>query len=181
LFWRRSLPPTRCSAKLRKSMRVISVIATAAAMIITALPSNAAVSGAATTPKVPARVSDRYRQGRDTGSGSGLDQHGVRCLPGRLQGCDNESRFHSGRCGRRFACLRWANRLHTDVQHVDETANVQGDVNLTTGKFQATSTSVTGTGALNGISGSLTFLGTQMSGSFTETITGSLCSRVRPW
>ena len=62
-------------------------------------------------------------------------------------------------------------------------AQVQGAVDLTTGKFRAQSTSVTGTGALAGISGSLTFAGTQdlASGKFTESIRGSLCSRVRPW
>jgi len=62
-------------------------------------------------------------------------------------------------------------------------AQVQGAVDLTTGKFRAQSTSVTGSGALAGISGSLTFAGTQdlASGKFTESIRGSLCSRVRPW
>jgi hypothetical protein len=63
------------------------------------------------------------------------------------------------------------------------TAQVQGTVDLDSGKFRAQSTSITGTGVLAGISGSLTFAGTQdlASGKFTESIRGSLCSRVRPW
>ena len=63
------------------------------------------------------------------------------------------------------------------------TAQVQGTVDLDSGKFRAQSTSITGTGVLAGISGSLTFAGTQdlASGKFAESIRGSLCSRVRPW
>lgn len=63
------------------------------------------------------------------------------------------------------------------------TADVQGSVDVSTGiptAFQATSTSVTGSGPLAGISGALTFEGTQDAhGLFTETIAGKLCSPVR--
>lgn len=63
------------------------------------------------------------------------------------------------------------------------TANVQGSVDLATGVFQATSTSVFGSGLLSGVSGSLVIVGTQdlATGAFTETIRGSLCTRLRPW
>ena len=63
------------------------------------------------------------------------------------------------------------------------TAQVQGTVDLSSGKFRAQSTSITGTGLLAGISGSLTFVGTQdlVTQEFRESIRGSLCSRVRPW
>jgi hypothetical protein len=63
------------------------------------------------------------------------------------------------------------------------TANVQGSVNLSTGVFQATSITVTGVGLLSGVSGSLVFRGTEnlATGAFTETIRGTLCSRMLPW
>jgi len=61
------------------------------------------------------------------------------------------------------------------------TANVLGTVDLGRGSFQATSTSVTGTGLLTGVSGSLTFRGTEnlSTGVFNETITGRVCSPIR--
>jgi hypothetical protein len=57
------------------------------------------------------------------------------------------------------------------------TAQVAGTLNVATGAFSATSSSVTGTGLLARISGSLTFNGNEnlATGSFTETITGRLC------
>ena len=167
---------------LRKSMRVISVIAAAAAMIITALPSNAAVSGAAATPKVCLPVS-LTAAGRDAIPDPDpvlINTVSDVFLAGYKVATTKAGFTPGGVVGDSLAFagpIVFTPTFSTSTL----TANVQGDVNLTTGKFQATSTSVTGTGALNGISGSLTFLGTQMSGSFTETITGSLCSRVRPW
>jgi hypothetical protein len=65
----------------------------------------------------------------------------------------------------------------TSVGGLSFTADVQGSVDVGSGAFQATSTSVTGTGPLAGISGSLTFQGIQSAdGLFTETIAGKLCS-----
>ncbi len=57
------------------------------------------------------------------------------------------------------------------------TATVNGSVDLSTGMFTATSTRVTGTRHLSGVTGELTFAGTENSatGAFTETITGVLC------
>jgi hypothetical protein len=57
------------------------------------------------------------------------------------------------------------------------TAQVAGTLNVATGAFSATSSSVTGTGLLARTSGTLTFNGNEnlATGSFTETITGRLC------
>ncbi|MEP6852061.1 MAG: hypothetical protein ABJA87_05315 [bacterium] len=57
------------------------------------------------------------------------------------------------------------------------TATVAGSVDLATGTFQATSTSVTAAGVPLVVSGALTFRGTEnlSTGAFTETITGRLC------
>ena len=62
------------------------------------------------------------------------------------------------------------------------TAQVTGTLDVTTGQFQATSTSITGRGRLAGATGSLTFSGVQnlVTGSFTETITGVICVDLSP-
>ncbi len=171
---------------LRKSMRVIAVIAAAAAMIITALPSNAAVSGAAATPKVclPVYLTATGRDANpDPGPAPALINTVSDVFLARHKVATTKAGFTPG--GVVEGSLAFAGPIvFTPLSSTSTlTANVQGDVNLTTGKFRATSTSVTGMGALSGISGSLTFIGTQdfVEGSFTETITGTLCLRVRPW
>ena len=60
------------------------------------------------------------------------------------------------------------------------TAPVTGTLDVATGAFTSSSTTVTGSGALRSLSGSLTFVGVEnlTSGSFTETITGRLCSPI---
>lgn len=57
------------------------------------------------------------------------------------------------------------------------TAQVAGTFDLTTGAFLATSTSITGTGLLRGITGRVTLVGHESltNGTFTETLTGQLC------
>jgi hypothetical protein len=62
------------------------------------------------------------------------------------------------------------------------TAQVTGTLDVTNGQFQATSTSITGTGRLAGATGSLTFSGVEnlATGSFTETITGVICVDLSP-
>ena len=57
------------------------------------------------------------------------------------------------------------------------TAQVAGTFDVASGAFQATSTSLTGTGLLRGVSGSVTLQGLEDFATlrFTETITGRLC------
>jgi hypothetical protein len=58
------------------------------------------------------------------------------------------------------------------------TALVAGSVNTATGAFASQSTSLSGTGAFRGVTGSLKLVGTEnlQTGAFTETITGRLCA-----
>jgi hypothetical protein len=58
------------------------------------------------------------------------------------------------------------------------TAQVAGSVNTATGAFASQSTSLSGTGAFRGVTGSLKLVGTEnlQTGAFTETITGRLCA-----
>jgi hypothetical protein len=60
------------------------------------------------------------------------------------------------------------------------TADVQGSVDVASGIFQATSTTVSGTGLLASVSGELTFTGAEnlTTRTFSETITGTLCAPV---
>ncbi len=60
------------------------------------------------------------------------------------------------------------------------TAPVTGTLDATTGAFASSSTTVTGSGALRSVRGSMTFTGVEnlASGAFTETIKGRLCSSI---
>jgi hypothetical protein len=57
------------------------------------------------------------------------------------------------------------------------TAQVTGTLDVTTGVFTSTSTSVAGTGLLRHVTGDLTFTGTEdlATGAFAESISGHLC------
>ncbi len=57
------------------------------------------------------------------------------------------------------------------------TAQVTGTLDVTTGVFTSTSTSVSGTGLLRHVTGDLTFTGTEdlATGAFSESISGHLC------
>lgn len=57
-------------------------------------------------------------------------------------------------------------------------ADVTGTLETSTGDFTATSTALTGTGGLAGVTGQLTFSGHEdlSTGAFTETISGALCA-----
>ena len=58
------------------------------------------------------------------------------------------------------------------------TAQVSGTLDVTTGAFTSTSSSLTGTGLLRGVTGELTFTGTEDlgTGAFTERVDGRLCA-----
>jgi hypothetical protein len=57
------------------------------------------------------------------------------------------------------------------------TAQLAGSFDVVTGVFSARSTSVSGVGALHGVTGTLAVLGTEnfTTGAFTETLSGTLC------
>jgi hypothetical protein len=63
------------------------------------------------------------------------------------------------------------------VRHGTLAVGVVGTFDLSSGKFRALSTSLSGTGRLAGASGSLVFDGTEdlSTGAFTEVLTGDLC------
>lgn len=63
------------------------------------------------------------------------------------------------------------------THHGTLTVNVAGTFNTATGVFQATGQIVHGTGMLAGATGVLTFVGVEdlTTGSFTQTITGTVC------
>jgi hypothetical protein len=62
------------------------------------------------------------------------------------------------------------------------TAQVSGTLDVATGEFNATTSSVSGTGKLAGATGSLSFNGVEdlSTGSFTENVTGEVCADLSP-
>ncbi|MEO5745431.1 MAG: hypothetical protein ABIQ53_12710 [Terracoccus sp.] len=60
------------------------------------------------------------------------------------------------------------------------TVPVTGTLDVTTGAFSSSSTTVTGSGVLSSVSGALTFTGVEnlTTGAFTETVKGRLCSSI---
>jgi hypothetical protein len=68
------------------------------------------------------------------------------------------------------------------VNNATLTAEVSGTLDAATGEFEATTSSVSGTGKLAGASGSLSFSGVEdlSTGSFTEHVTGEICADLSP-
>jgi hypothetical protein len=68
------------------------------------------------------------------------------------------------------------------VNNATLTANVSGTLDLATGEFQATTSSISGTGKLAGATGSLSFNGVEdlSTGDFTEDVTGEICADLSP-
>jgi len=68
------------------------------------------------------------------------------------------------------------------VNNATLTANVSGTLDLATGEFQATTSSISGTGKLAGATGELSFNGVEdlSTGSFTEDVTGDICADLSP-
>jgi hypothetical protein len=62
------------------------------------------------------------------------------------------------------------------------TAQVSGTLDVATGEFSATTSSISGTGKLAGATGSLSFNGVEdlLTGSFTENVTGEVCADLSP-
>jgi hypothetical protein len=62
------------------------------------------------------------------------------------------------------------------------TAQVSGTLDVATGEFNATTSSISGTGKLAGATGSLSLNGVEdlLSGSFTEDVTGEICADLSP-
>ena len=66
------------------------------------------------------------------------------------------------------------------VSHASLTAQVNGAVDVVTGVFTASSTTVSGTGFLTAVSGHVTIQGNEnlTTGAFTEMVTGKLCAPI---
>lgn len=68
------------------------------------------------------------------------------------------------------------------VNNATLTAHVSGTLDVATGEFNATTSSISGTGKLLGATGSLSFNGVEdlSTGSFTEDVTGEICADLSP-
>jgi hypothetical protein len=68
------------------------------------------------------------------------------------------------------------------VNNATLTVQLSGTLDVVTGEFNATSSSISGTGKLAGATGSLSFNGVEdlSTGSFTEDVTGEVCADLSP-
>jgi len=167
---------------LRRAIRGLAVLAPLAAMILVPAP-----VATASPPKVCAPVS-LTAVGQDQGADSQGNLHttataSLAGVPVAVPVATTNATFTPGGppTGTTLS-FSWP-IVFTPISSGSPTltANVLGTVDVGSGVFRATTTSVTGTGVLAGVSGSLTFQGTEDLGTgvFTETITGKVCAPIK--
>jgi hypothetical protein len=68
------------------------------------------------------------------------------------------------------------------INNATLTAQLSGTLDVATGEFNATTSTISGTGKIAGATGSLSFNGVEdlLTGSFTETVTGEVCADLSP-
>jgi hypothetical protein len=98
---------------------------------------------------------------------------------GLLQGTTNASFVVTGVSG---TVASFDGTIVFTVNNGTLTAAVTGTLDLASGAFSATSTSIAGTGKLAGASGSLSFNGLEnlVTGTFTEDVKGQICVDLAP-
>ena len=117
-------------------------------------------------------------------SGVGQDLGGGRTVAqisdgGLLQGTTAASFQITGLSG---TVASFAGTITFTTNRATLTAAVSGTLDLATGAFSATTSSLSGTGKLAGASGSLVFSGVEnlATGAFTEVVSGSICVDLAP-
>ena len=114
--------------------------------------------------------------GQDLGGGQTVAQIGD---GGLLQGTTAASFQITGLSG---TVASFAGTITFTTNRATLTAAVSGTLDLATGAFSATTSSLSGTGKLAGASGSLVFNGVEnlATGAFTEVVSGSICVDLAP-
>lgn len=155
-------------------VRAVSAAVISAAALIVAVP----ISSEANPAKPPTRICipvSASGVGQDLGGGrttATISSAGVRL------GTSSATFTTTGMNG---PVARFAGDIVISTAIGSLTAPVTGRLDVTTGTFTSTSRTVTGSGALRWVSGTLRFHGVEnlTSGAFTETITGRLCASRR--
>ncbi len=151
-----------------KALRIILPLVIAFAM--------AAVAPAVALGSTACHSVDATGVGQDLGEGRTVAQISD---GGLLQGTTAASFQITGLSG---TVASFAGTITFTTNRGTLTATVAGTLDLATGAFSATSSSLSGTGKLAGASGSLVFNGVEnlATGTFTEVITGSICLDLAP-
>jgi hypothetical protein len=151
-----------------KALRIIVPLVIAFAM--------AAVAPAVALGSTACHSIDATGVGQDLGEGRTVAQISD---GGLLQGTTAASFQITGLSG---TVASFAGTITFTTNRGTLTATVAGTLDLATGAFSATSSSLSGTGKLAGASGSLVFNGVEnlATGAFTEVITGSICVDLAP-
>ncbi|HYU49596.1 MAG TPA: hypothetical protein VEO91_06655 [Candidatus Limnocylindria bacterium] len=151
-----------------KALRIILPLVIAFAM--------AAVAPAVALGSTACHSVDATGVGQDLGEGRTVAQISD---GGLLQGTTAASFQITGLSG---TVASFAGTITFTTNRGTLTATVAGTLDLATGAFSATSSSLSGTGKLAGASGSLVFNGVEnlATGTFTEVITGSICVDLAP-
>jgi len=151
-----------------KALRIILPLVIAFAM--------AAVAPAVALGSTACHSVDATGVGQDLGEGRTVAQISD---GGLLQGTTAASFQITGLSG---TVASFAGTITFTTNRGTLTATVAGTLDLATGAFNATSSSLSGTGKLAGASGSLVFNGVEnlATGTFTEVITGSICLDLAP-
>jgi len=151
-----------------KALRIILPLVIAFAM--------AAVAPAVALGSTACHSIDATGVGQDLGEGRTVAQISD---GGLLQGTTAASFQITGLSG---TVASFAGTITFTTNRGTLTATVAGTLDLATGAFSATSSSLSGTGKLAGASGSLVFNGVEnlATGTFTEVITGSICLDLAP-
>jgi hypothetical protein len=98
---------------------------------------------------------------------------------GLLQGTTQASLVITGLSG---TVASFEGTIVFTVNNATLTVQLSGTLDVVTGEFNATSSSISGTGKLAGATGSLSFNGVEdlSTGSFTEDVTGEVCADLSP-
>ena len=162
----------------RKSLR------TAARLLLTIVPALALLTIAAPAQAQTAKVCLPVRAtgvGQDYGPDSAGNLHTTATISiaGHVVGTTNATFTPSGPPAGTQLAFSGPIVFTPSASTATLTANVQGGVDLSTGTFTATSTSVSGSGLLAPITGRVTIRGSEdlASGAFTESNGGRLCVR----
>ena len=154
-------------------VRVMSAVVVCGATLVVGVPG----SSDAAPHRAPSRICAPVvasGSGQDLGAGqttATISSHGVRL------GTSTAAFITTGLDG---SVASFAGKIVITTALGALTAPVIGTLDVTTGAFTSSSTTVTGSGALSSVSGALTFTGVEnlTSGAFSETVKGRLCSSI---
>jgi hypothetical protein len=151
---------------MKAGMRVLVVT-----LLVVAAAAPATARGAVSCHNINARG-----VGQDQGGGQTTAQI---IGGGLLQGTTQGSLVITGLSG---TVASFEGTIVFTMNNATLTAQVSGTLDVATGEFNATTSSVSGTGKLAGATGSLSFNGVEdlSTGSFTENVTGEVCADLSP-